>query len=156
MASNARVVCWSNREEWTQTYEYLYSFHDISLQRRGIARVLAWKSRSGGKLPLAVESTANLISALLESQTAQYSYSSQMTISMALVRFVNGFTDKSQKGVYARSVQSIADEIGLPDWLVDLRHESTHAAKLPSQQTLCAGVKVALDWLEEGYWKAQM
>lgn len=58
-------------------------------------------------------------------------------------------------GVYARSVHSIAEEIGIPDWLVDLRHEATHA-NLPSQDTLRAGVKVALSWLQKEYWEAQV
>ena len=57
-----------------------------------------------------------------------------------------------QKGLYARSVQSIADEIGIPDWLVDLRHESTHAS-LPSMQILEAGLGVALQWLKTNYWE---
>ena len=54
--------------------------------------------------------------------------------------------------MYARSVQSIAEEIGIPDWLVDLRHESTHSS-LPSMQILEAGLGVALQWLRMNYWE---
>ena len=60
-----------------------------------------------------------------------------------------------QKGVYARSVQSIADDIGLPDWLVDLRHEATHAA-LPSLEVLRKGCEFSLGWLNDHYWQAQI
>lgn len=52
-------------------------------------------------------------------------------------------------------MHSIAEEIGLPDWLVDLRHEATHA-NLPSQDTLRAGVEVSLSWLRKEYWEAQV
>ena len=63
--------------------------------------------------------------------------------------------DQVQKGKFARSVQSIADEIGLPDWLVDLRHEATHAS-LPSMETLQCGLRASLSWLQSEYWEAQI
>jgi ribosomal biogenesis protein LAS1 len=116
--------------------------------------VVAWKSRSGGKLPLAIECTVDLVAAHL-ADSVSFTPEVQLVVSMALVRFVNGMVDLNQKGLYARSVQVIAEEIGLPDWLVDLRHEATHA-NLPSQHTLRAGVNVALSWLREEYWEAQM
>lgn len=156
MASSPRVVCWLNRKEWLDVYQCLFDFHNPQLQRKGLDRVLAWKSRSGGKLPLAIESTADLVLAnLTDAQSNSFTTEKQLILSMALVRFVNGMADMNQRGVYARSVHSIAEEIGLPDWLVDLRHEATHAS-LPSQDTLRAGIRVALSWLQEEYWEAQM
>lgn len=98
-----------------------------------------WKSRSMGKLPLAVESTANLISAHLDQ--------GRLTLAMAIVRFVNGMVDQDQKGKFARSVQTIGEEIGLPKWLVDIRHESAHQ-NLPSLETLRCGVRASLSWLQ--------
>lgn len=154
MANAPRVLCWANRDEWTEIYQCLYSFDDVNLQRKGADRVMAWKSRSGGKLPLAIECTLDLVLAHLE-DTQAFAPEVQLILSMALVRFVNGMVDLNQKGLYARSVQAIADEIGLPDWLVDLRHEATHA-NLPSKHTLRAGVQVALSWLREEYWEAQI
>lgn len=156
MASNARVVCWANTDEWRDIYDCLFNFNNEELQRKGLDRVMAWKSRSGGKLPLAIESTADLIRAhLTMSESNSFNPEVQLVVSMALVRFVNGMADLNQRGVYARSVQAIAEEIGLPDWLVDLRHEATHA-NLPSQDTLRAGVNVALSWLRDEYWEAQV
>lgn len=154
MANIPRVVCWANRDEWTEIYQCLYSFEDVNLQRKGVDRIMAWKSRSGGKLPLAIECTLDLVLAHLADSQA-FTPEVQLILSMALVRFVNGMVDLNQKGLYARSVQAIAEEIGLPDWLVDLRHEATHA-KLPSQHTLRAGIPVALSWLREEYWEAQI
>ena len=40
-----------------------------------------------------------------------------------------------QKGVYARSIASIAAQLGLPAWLVELRHAATHE-DLPSLELL--------------------
>lgn len=154
MASTPRVVCWQNREEWLYVYITLYNFDNPEAQRRGVDRVAAWKSRSVGKLPLAIESTANLISAhlgLADVGTVQ----GRLSLAMAIVRFVNGMVDQVQKGKFARSVQSVAEEIGLPDWLVDLRHEATHAS-LPSMDTLHCGLRASLSWLQGEYWEAQL
>ena len=152
----SRVVPWMCREEWITTYKNLYNFQDTKSQVKGVKRVQAWKSRSCGKLPLSIETTASLIAATIvdveESQTRPLAV--QLTMAMAIVRFVNGMVDMEQKGMYARSVQSIADDIGLPDWLVDLRHEATHAA-LPSLEVLRTGCQFSLDWLREQYWESQ-
>lgn len=156
MASTARVVCWQNREEWLHVYRALFNFDDPEAQRRAVDRVAAWKSRSVGKLPLAIESTANLISAhlgLVDGGTR--GVQGRLTLAMAIVRFVNGMVDQVQKGKFARSVQSIGEEIGFPDWLVDLRHEATHAS-LPSIETLHCGLRASLTWLQDKYWEAQL
>ena len=135
-------------------YRALYSFNEPDIQKKGVDRVAAWRSRSAGKLPLAIECTANLVSAQLVLDNVG-EVQGRLTLAMAIVRFVNGMADQVQKGKFARSVQSIADEIGLPDWLVDLRHEATHAS-LPSMETLQSGLHVSLSWLQEEYWQAQI
>lgn len=56
-----------------------------------------------------------------------------------------------QKGVYARSVQTIAEEMAIPDWLVDVRHDATHSS-LPSLEVLETGCHIALAWLKTNYW----
>jgi ribosomal biogenesis protein LAS1 len=53
----------------------------------------------------------------------------------AIIRLVNGFVDPLQYGAYARSIASIAHQLGLPQWLVELRHASTHE-ELPSLELL--------------------
>ena len=151
-----RVVPWRSREEWLQTYRNLYNFDNPEQQRDGLDRVEAWKSRSGCKLPLAVEATASLIAAGVEDVgLITSSHVVRQMMAMVIVRFVNGMVDMEQKGAYARSVQSIADEIGLPDWLVDLRHEATHAS-LPSLEVLRAGCRFSLSWLRDRYWESQI
>jgi ribosomal biogenesis protein LAS1 len=44
---------------------------------------------------------------------------------------VNGLVDPLQVGTYARSIASIATQLGLPLWLVEMRHAATHE-DLPS------------------------
>lgn len=156
MASNSttRVVFWQNREEWLYVYKALFNFDDAAAQRKGLDRVDAWRSRSAGKLPLGIDCTAYLISAELSLGNVTCSMQRKLILAMAIVRFVNGMTDQEQKGLYGRTVQSLAAEIGLPDWLVELRHDATHM-RLPSLESLKWGLYEGLKWLKTEYWEAQ-
>ena len=53
----------------------------------------------------------------------------------AIIRLVNGLVDPLQLSAYARSIASIAAQLGLPAWLVELRHAATHE-DLPSIEVL--------------------
>lgn len=45
-------------------------------------------------------------------------------------------------------------KIGIPSWIVDVRHESVHNS-LPSLETLKLAAEFLLTFLEEKYWKKQ-
>ena len=47
----------------------------------------------------------------------------------------------------AQAVHMLAGDIGLPEWLVNIRHEATHYT-LPSMDLLRNGVSVAFEWLK--------
>ena len=59
----------------------------------------------------------------------------RQTYALAIIRLINGLVDPLQQGVYARPISSIAAQIGLPSWLVELRHAATHE-DLPSLRLL--------------------
>ena len=44
--------------------------------------------------------------------------------------------------------------MGIPDWVVRLRHDATHGA-LPGLEVIMAGVDWALGYLREVFWEAQ-
>ncbi|XP_006824120.1 ribosomal biogenesis protein LAS1L-like [Saccoglossus kowalevskii] len=62
-------------------------------------------------------------------------------------------TDQAQTKFCAKPVHVVAEKMGLPEWLVNLRHEATHT-ELPSLRVLKTGVKYALSWLRWEYWEA--
>ncbi len=65
------VPCpWFNSGEWEQVYEWLYS-SEPQLVERGIARVAAWKARAPRKLPLVVETTADLAECMLNDRQSK-------------------------------------------------------------------------------------
>lgn len=92
----------------------------------------AWKAIT--TLPHALESTLGLLSVILQDDTQQ-SWSPALYLrqsyATAIIRMVNGLVDPLQVGTYARSIASIATQLGLPLWLVEMRHAATHE-DLPS------------------------
>ena len=66
---------------------------------------------------------------------------------MALIRFVNGLVER-EHGATAKSIAVIAENLGLPRVLVDLRHAATHKT-LTSLPALRQGCFAALTWLDQ-------
>eukprot|EP00041_Stephanoeca_diplocostata_P036535 m.1339287 g.1339287 ORF g.1339287 m.1339287 type:complete len:604 (+) comp24885_c1_seq10:126-1937(+) len=158
----AKMVSWTNTAEWRHVATLLYSNNYDDIQS-GVNHISGWIAR--GNVPLAVECTYHLLKVLLSdpdngmllipgrASSCDCSIL-RLAYSMALTRFVNGFCDAGQKGFAARSVAKIAEDLEIPDFIVDVRHQSTHTA-LPSIDTLRINVPVALDWLRERYWEKQ-
>ena len=149
-----KVTPWYSLKEWQYTRNLLFRFDCVHSMQKGIDLVNLWKTRvRQGALSVPIELTTGLLSAYI--QMAEPAGVSEESIrhaaSMAIVRFVNGITDQLQTGLYAQSVQIIADKLEIPGWLVDLRHEATHA-RLPSFEFLKTGLVVSLCWLEKNYW----
>ncbi|RKO89803.1 Las1-like-domain-containing protein [Blyttiomyces helicus] len=162
MGNPPRTVPWSNQEEWETVYSWLYptpeAFEPAAMQELGVKRVKSWASR--GKNPNAVEATAALVEVWLRDgcggsfPSSVTEHEIRLLYTVAFIRFVNGIVDRAQKGVYASSVASVARELGLPGWFVDLRHSGTHD-RLPTLTILRSGCAQALKWLEANYWTVQ-
>ncbi len=89
-------------------------------------------------LPHALESTHALLSVIPQDGSAATSLSYlslRMSYAAAIIRLVNCLVDPLQLGAYARSIHSIAQQLGLPAWFVELRHAATHE-DLPSLEVL--------------------
>ncbi|XP_031449810.1 ribosomal biogenesis protein LAS1L isoform X3 [Phasianus colchicus] len=148
------VVAWRGRAEWDQVMVGLYC-GDSRLQQEALDRVSAWKSRYGPKMPLAVDCTAELIRCkALDSSGKLRSHELILSYGLALVRFVNLITERKQKMVSV-PLRKLAIEVGIPTWVVDLRHELTHG-KLPRLALCRKGCDVVLDWLRKTYWSRQL
>jgi hypothetical protein len=95
-------------------------------------------------LPHALESLLSILVAVRQDNASDVGPSSSLSLrqsyATALIRLVNGLVDPLQSGTYARSILSIAAQIGLPAWLVELRHAATHE-DLPSLELLRDGAK---------------
>jgi len=158
--TNYYSVPWASTAEWTFVRDGLFSGIP-SQQRRAIDRIDAWRCRAPRSLPVSIISTVDLMRLALLDGVVNLEESSKkvedthlrLAYSMALVRFVNLSTEMLQKKT-AQAVHMLAGDIGLPEWLVNIRHEATHYT-LPSMDLLRSGVSVALEWLKLTYWDEQ-
>lgn len=162
MSGRKSAVPWLDWAEWQEVHVGLFS-SDPYAQQRVVSRVASWRSRV--QLPVAINATAQLVELQLHESMAQHhnhavgvSSRSHMELSLLyaniVVRCVNGLVDGSQKGAYALAVSTLAQRIGIPLWVVDLRHESTHN-QLPSLPVLRFAARHLLAWLQANYWRAQ-
>ncbi|XP_010349980.1 ribosomal biogenesis protein LAS1L isoform X2 [Saimiri boliviensis] len=152
--ANGVVVAWASRAEWDQVTVYLFC-DDHRLQRYALNRITVWRSRSGNELPLAVASTADLVRCKLLDVTGGLGTDElRLLYGMALVRFVNLISERKTK--FAKlPLKCLAQEVNIPDWIVDLRHELTHK-KMPHINDCRRGCYFVLDWLQKTYWCRQL
>ncbi|KAL1273976.1 hypothetical protein QQF64_026790 [Cirrhinus molitorella] len=148
------VVAWMNKAEYEHVLEYLFS-KEPALQKHALHRISAWKGRLGQSTPVAVDSTADLVRCQVLDSTGQLEGNDLVLLyGMALVRFVNLITERQQKKI-ARPLRSLARNINIPAWVVNLRHDLTHR-RLPSLKWCRKGCGFVLDWLHQQYWSRQM
>ncbi|KIP08546.1 hypothetical protein PHLGIDRAFT_69150 [Phlebiopsis gigantea 11061_1 CR5-6] len=148
-----RRVPWSSITELDQVCSWIYSDgNDTEAKVQAIQRLSAWKAIT--TLPHALESTLAILTVIVQ-DTAQEGSSSYLltrqAYASALIRLVNGLVDPLQLGAYARSIASIAAQLGLPAWLVELRHAATHE-DLPSLELLREASREAMVWLLNNYF----
>ncbi|KAG4301788.1 hypothetical protein PCANB_001978 [Pneumocystis canis] len=146
-----RIVPWRSRSEFNQVRDWFFGpYKDQETLIKGLSRVNAWQVR--GRVPHAVESTANLICVLVQEERGTCeSLGLRLSYGMALTRFVNGFLDPEQQGQYAIPMQTLARNIDLPLSFVEIRHAVTHE-QLPSLLILRSMANRALEWLLDKYW----
>lgn len=79
--------------------------------------------------------------------SAKTTLSLRQTYAIAIIRMVNGLVDPLQSGPYARSIAAIATQLGLPSWLVELRHAATHE-DLPSLELLREAAREVVGYID--------
>jgi hypothetical protein len=135
-----------------------------------IQRVCLWKIRAeNGHLPHSVEITCSLAQILLEDATLHavtknqssseafqllmHQNSIKLSYATAIIRGVNGIADSLQRNraKIGASVSSLCSQIGLPLWIVDLRHDSAHN-DLPSLVSLRLAAQTLVGFFLQHYW----
>ncbi|EKM60757.1 uncharacterized protein PHACADRAFT_155862 [Phanerochaete carnosa HHB-10118-sp] len=148
-----RRVPWSSLAELDEVCSWIYTDEtDLDTKILAVQRLSAWKAIT--TLPHALDSTLSLLTVIVQDSSRE-GLSSHMLIrqayAVALIRLVNGLVDPLQLGAYARSIASIAAQLGLPQWLVELRHAATHE-DLPSLDVLREAAREAMAWLLQNYF----
>ncbi|GAB0491080.1 hypothetical protein MMPV_002328 [Pyropia vietnamensis] len=140
---------WSTWTEWS----YLYHLAKHGPPAAAAPALATYRARLLGDLPLAIDSTF-VLQSLLSGPTT---YAARLGLALALVRLVNGLTDRlqprSEKKI-PRAVARLAAAAGLPRHWVSLRHEAVHS-ELPSWTELVSTGRGAVNWLFRRYWEPQ-
>ncbi|KAF9524079.1 Las1-like-domain-containing protein [Crepidotus variabilis] len=148
-----RRVPWASLEELEQVCSSIFTdTSDLDSQKFAINRISAWRAIT--TLPHAIESTLALLVVVVQDASKDSSLSVlllRQSYSSALIRLVNGLVDPLQVGTYARPINSIAQQLGLPGWLVELRHAATHE-DLPSIDLLREAARQSMSWLLHNYY----
>jgi ribosomal biogenesis protein LAS1 len=119
---------WRSWAEWKSAYTALRSAPQTAI---GVVRV--WQLRKS--LPVRVELTLNII-ILRQDQgldTGALTETEKAAFGLCVLRGVNLLTGLEQKAKNAMSILGLAKEIGLPEYLVDLRHNIAHGSMPPAE-----------------------
>ncbi|KAL3939657.1 MAG: hypothetical protein SGBAC_005658 [Bacillariaceae sp.] len=168
-----KVTLWQSNWELESVGRALVSVIDPSItaadadaeQRMSIEEafdvVSVWKARaqSGEGLPHAVECTYHLARVYLRDHNHLNSNINKISTtelrisySSAIVRAINGFADVLQQQRFvASSVSLLCSKLGIPSWIVDIRHEASHNA-LPSLGVLRLATCTLMEFLKSEYW----
>ncbi|XP_020276908.1 uncharacterized protein LOC109851263 isoform X1 [Asparagus officinalis] len=159
LSSGYKLVPWSSWDQWHFVRESLFSSSPDSVAK-ALQRISAWRSR--GCLPVPIDVTAAIVEIQQKDPFFREGISSDalnseellaMLYSMAIMRLVNCFVEPAHKKT-GRSISELADVVGIPRMLVDIRHESSHR-NLPSLRLVRMASTKALDWLKSNYWEPQ-
>ncbi|CAO2637599.1 Ribosomal biogenesis protein LAS1L [Lemmus lemmus] len=148
------MVSWLSRAEWDQVTVYLFC-DDQKLQQCALNHITVWRSRLGNELPLAVASTADLVRCkLMDVAGGLGTDELRLLKGMTLVRFVNFISERKTKSSNL-PLKYLAQEVNIPDWIVELRHKLTHK-KMHHINDCHRGCYFVLNWLQKTYWSRQL
>lgn len=129
------------------------TFHTSNLSH--LFQLSAWKAIT--PLPHALDSALAVLAARMldlscgDTLSAKTALGLRQTYAIAIIRMVNGLVDPLQSGAYARSIAAIATQLGLPPWLVELRHAATHE-DLPSLELLREAGREVIGYINADTW----
>ncbi|XP_053971781.1 uncharacterized protein LOC128872780 [Hylaeus volcanicus] len=156
---DVKQVPWFSLTEWHQVYRQIYS-NDMVEQKKAYEMLLVWKSRMP-KLPVGVDCTLSIMQVCLRdrewtpkinSGELPISYENDLCLmySTTIMRFLNHISNIGH--TKQTSLFQIAKQLNIPEWIVNLRHDTAHGHELPSIGVLRIAINILLTWLHEEYW----
>lgn len=155
MSEYYHIVPWFDSAEWLKVYDLIYSSNStFETKQVALKLLLVWKARCPS-LPSGVESTLTLLEVhIQDAKNLEDAINEQLlrlAYSSAIMRFVNHMLDtETARG---SSLYQAAKNLGVPDWIIDMRHDTAHSNNLPSIEILRDACSISLDWLQKFYWE---
>lgn len=157
-----KQVPWFSLVEWHDVYRKIYS-NDTAQQIKAYETLLAWKARMP-KLPVGVDCTLWILQACLRDREWTSKIDSgelpmyhendlSLMYSTTIMRFLNHISHVG--ATKQESLFKIAEQMKIPSWIVNLRHEAAHGHELPSIGLLRIAMNILLCWLHDEYWAVE-
>lgn len=154
-----KQVPWLSPAEWHDVYRQTYS-NDAVEQAKAYETLLAWKARMP-KLPVGVDCTLSILQVCLRDREWTSKIDSgelpmycendlSLMYSTTIMRFLNHFSNIGH--TKQTSMFKIASQLKIPEWIVQLRHDTAHGYELPSIGVLRIAINILLHWLHDEYW----
>lgn len=143
------------RREW-DIVTNVYRSDEISELKHAVALIVSWKARSGDSVHIAADMTEMLLRAIImDKETKNDDWfkigNVKLAYCTAIIRFVNYVNEICQTNYKFKSIASAVSDVGIPQWVVDIRHGATHS-HLPSLENLRQAAQYCRNWLWEHHW----
>ncbi|XP_071875541.1 uncharacterized protein isoform X1 [Bombus fervidus] len=159
---DVKQVPWFSLTEWHQVHKQIYS-NDINEQTKGYEMLLAWQARIP-KLPIGIDCTLSIMQVCVRDREwtpkinngeLPITYENDLCLmySTTIMRILNHISNIGH--TKQTSLFQIAKQLNIPEWIVNLRHDTAHGYELPSIGVLRIAVNILLAWLHEEYWAAE-
>ena len=134
---------WYSSGEWERVRALV-----VERDSRAVEMMKVWRCRVT-RLPAGVETTLSLLEA--------HSDRPHTTLSLgtAVNRFLNHISHIGMNTWGLTKLHEAAEKVGVAEWVVQVRHESTHGT-MPSLAVLRAALEFSLSWLETNYWNSSL
>lgn len=149
-----------HRDEFTLVYDWTFSdSSNDQTKRQALERMKIWKIRRQNLTPASVLSTLSILDVQMKdcrSATTKYADDDLRTLySEALLKFLN-YMSSIMRSRTMQSMYSTARELGIQEFLVDLRHLCAHGQVAPSLDILRRQAVYCMKWLREFYWDREL
>ncbi|VDK86438.1 unnamed protein product [Litomosoides sigmodontis] len=143
------------RREW-EIVTNAYQSDNASELKHAVALIVSWKARSGDSVHVAADMTEMLLRAIImDKETRNDDWfkigNVKLAYCTAIIRFVNYVNEICQSNYKFQSIASAVSDVGIPQWVVDIRHSATHS-HLPELDSLREAAKYCRNWLWEHHW----
>ncbi|XP_011195776.2 uncharacterized protein LOC105220909 [Zeugodacus cucurbitae] len=151
---------WKEVKEFRNVYEYLFDENtNVDQQKQALSQINVWSLRRSTQCPAGVLATKALLEVqhLDKAEAPQAVAESvlQTLYASAFTRFFN-FMSSTMQIHNMRTMYDTARMLGLPSFVVDLRHICAHGQVLPPIDILRTSVSYCLNWLRNYYWAPQL
>lgn len=116
-----------------------------------------WRIRRGAETSASILSTAAILEVQLRDESGEIASESdlQSMYSGAFTRFLN-YVSSIEQRQRKRTMYSIANQLGIESFLVDLRHLCSHGKDSPSLEVFRRSASYCMNWLKSFYWEREL